>query len=348
MSTAERGERAGGIAIIGLFFRFYRYALVRILLVKTSSLGDVVHNLPVVSDLAGHFPDVEIDWVVEEPFAEIPRLHPAVRNVIPVAVRRWRKSPFSPATWREMIAFRQRLRADRYDAVLDSQGLLKSGLIAVQAIGKHIGYDRASAREPVAAHCYEQTVAVARTMHAVERNRLLAAGAFNYEVATPPNYGIDAPPLTADWLPAGDYAVLLTATSRADKEWRHDDWLALGMALIATGLRCVLPSGNAAERGRAAGLANALGRAIAAPSMNLAELAGLLAGAALVVGVDTGLVHLAAALNRPTLALYCASDPELTGVLAGAGATTGALNLGHRGAPPTAGEVIGAALRLLG
>ena len=124
-------------------------------------------------------------------------------------------------------------------------------------------------------------------------------------------------------MPAGDYAVLLTATSRADKEWPDDDWLALGMALIATGLRCVLPSGSAAERGRAAALANSLGRAIAAPPMNLAELAGLLAGAALVVGVDTGLAHLAAALKRPTLALYCASDPELTGVLAGAGATRG-------------------------
>lgn len=320
----------------------------RILLVKTSSLGDVVHNLPVASDLAKQFPDAEIDWVVEESFADIPRLHPAVRHVIPVAVRRWRKSPLSPATWREVGAFRRRLRMEHYDAVLDSQGLLKSGLISAQATGRHIGYDRASAREPLAARCYDQTVAVAKALHAVERNRLLAAGAFGYEVTAPPDYGIGAPPLTAGWLPAGDYAVLLTATSRADKEWRHDDWLALGMALIATGLRCVLPSGNAADHQRAAGLANALGRAIAAPAMNLAELARLLAGAALVVGVDTGLVHLAAALKRPTLALYCASDPGLTGVLAGAGTTQGTLNLGHRGAAPTAGEAIHGALRLLG
>jgi heptosyltransferase I len=308
-----------------------------------------VHNLPVVSDLAKQFPNAEIDWVVEEAFAEIPRLHPAVRRVMPVAVRRWRKTLFSPATWREIGAFRRHLREARYDAVLDSQGLLKSALIAAQATaGQHVGYDGASAREPLAARFYDQLIAVRKDAHAVERNRRLAADAFGYPLDSPPDYGIGAPHLSASWLPASAYAVLLTATSRTDKEWRDDDWQALGMALIATGLRCVLPSGNAIERGRAARLATSLGRAVAAPPMNLAELAGLLAGAALVVGVDTGLVHLAAALKRPTLALYCASDPELTGVLAGTGATASAINIGSRGAPPKAGEVVAHALQLLG
>jgi heptosyltransferase-1 len=316
---------------------------VRILLVKTSSLGDVVHNLPVATDLAQRFPDATIDWVVEESFAELPRLHPAVHRVIPVAVRRWRKTIYSPDTWREIRAFRQALRAERYDVVIDSQGLLKSALIASQAFGERVGLDCHSAREPLATRFYKRRVFVARDRHAVERNRQLAATAFGYPLDTAVDYGIAAPPLAASWLPKGEYAVLLTATSRADKEWPEDDWRALGTALIATGLRCVLPGGSALERQRAARLATSLGRAVAAPAMNLTDMAGLLAGAALVVGVDTGLVHLAAALKRPTMALYCGSDPTLTGVLA----ETNVVNLGGRDTPPRAGEVVSHALQML-
>lgn len=320
----------------------------RILLVKTSSLGDVVHNLPVATDLARQFPGVAIDWVVEESFADIPRLHPAVREVIHVAVRRWRRKPLAAATWREIGAFRQRLGESPYDAIIDSQGLLKSALIARQAHGPRYGHDRDSAREPLAARFYDQAVAVPRNLHAVVRNRQLAAKALGYEVGPEIDYGIQAPALAVPWLPKSDYAVLLTATSRADKEWPEGDWQALGMALIATGLRCVLPGGSSDERARAGRMATALGRAVAAPAMSLSELAGLLAGAALVVGVDTGLVHLAAALGRPTLALYCGSDPALTGVLAGCGHELTAINLGGRGTPPAAGEVVATALRLLG
>jgi heptosyltransferase I len=316
---------------------------VRILLVKTSSLGDVVHNLPVATDLAKRFPGATIDWVVEEGFAELPRLHPAIRRVIPVAERRWRKTLSSPDTWREISAFRQTLSSERYDAILDTQGLLKSALITFQARGERIGFDRNCARESMSAHFYQRRVFVARDQHAVERNRQLAAAAFGYPLDTAVDYGIAAPPLTASWVPKGDYAVLLTATSRADKEWPEDDWRALGTALIATGLRCVLPGGSAPERQRAARLATSLGRAVAAPAMNLTDMAGLLAGAALVVGVDTGLVHLAAALKRPTMALYCGSDPALTGVLA----ETNVVNLGGRDNPPRAGEVVSRALQML-
>ncbi|MBI4998742.1 MAG: lipopolysaccharide heptosyltransferase I [Rhodocyclales bacterium] len=315
----------------------------RILLIKTSSLGDVVHNLPVATDLARHFPEAAIDWVVEEGFAELPRLHPAVRRVIPVAIRRWRRSLYAPATWREIGAFRRAIRAESYDAVVDSQGLLKSALITALAIGERIGHDAHCAREPVAARFYDRRIFVSRSQHAVERNRQLAATALGYRLSPTIDYGIETPPLVAPWLPKGDYAVLLTATSRADKEWPEEDWQALGMALIATGLRCVLPGGSAAERQRAGRLATSLGRAVAAPPMNLTELAALLAGASLVVGVDTGLVHLAAALGRPTLALYCGSDPTLTGVLAG----PNAVNLGGPGSAPKAGEVVRRALQLL-
>jgi heptosyltransferase-1 len=318
----------------------------RVLLVKTSSLGDVVHNLPVASDIHRVFPDARIDWVVEENFAEIPRLHPAVADVIPVAVRRWRKSPWSPATWREITAYRRAVTADFHDAVVDTQGLLKSALLARWAKARLCGHAADSAREPLAARFYQRRYSVDKRLHAVTRNRLLAAMALDYSLdALPLDYGIAAPPLAAPWLPAGRYAVLLTATSRSDKEWPEAAWRSLGAALIDAGLSCVLPGGTPAERARAARLAAMLGRgAVAAPAMNLTELSRLLAGTALVVGVDTGLVHLAAALGRPTIALYCASAPALTGVLAGADA----VNLGDKGRPPADGEVIRQARELLG
>jgi heptosyltransferase-1 len=314
-----------------------------IFLVKTSSLGDVVHNLPVVSDIRARFPQASIDWMVEENFADIPRLHPAIRRVIPVAVRRWRRAPLSAATWREWRDFRRTVRAEQYDLVLDTQGLIKSALLARQARGKHAGYAAESAREPFAARCYDVTHIVPRNLHAVERNRKLAAAALGYDLDMPLDYGITAVPLAAPWLPAQPYCVLLTASSRADKLWPEEDWLTLAAALNARGLLCVLPSGSAEERVRAARLAGGMAQAVAAPPMRIAELAQLLAGARLVVGVDTGLSHLAAALRRQTLCLFAGSHPELTGVFAG----DRAINLGGAGAPPTAAQVIATALERL-
>ncbi|MDP2170023.1 MAG: lipopolysaccharide heptosyltransferase I [Rhodocyclaceae bacterium] len=304
----------------------YNRRAIRILLVKATSLGDVIHNLPVASDIRRVFPQAEIDWVVEEGFAELPRLHPAVRRVLPVAVRRWRKALLARATWREIGTYRRLASADFYDAVLDTQGLLKSALLSTPARF----YD----------HCF----AIPRNQHAVMRNRQLAAAALGYALDDLPlDYGIAAPPLVAPWLPADHYAVLLTATSRADKEWPEAHWLALAAALNAAGLRCILPGGSASERSRAVRLAQGMASAIAAPAMNLTELAGLLAGARVVIGVDTGLVHLAAALQRPTVALYSASDPILTGVLAG----EHCVNLGGIGTPAAPAEVAATALKLL-
>lgn len=314
----------------------------RILLVKTSSLGDVIHNLPVASDIRRCLPEAKIDWVVEEGFAEIPRLHPGVCKVIPVAMRRWRKSPLSGTTWRELRQFRRLVSADFYDAVIDTQGLIKSALFTLAARGHKFGH--AHPREALAALGYDTAIDVERQMNAVMRNRLLAAGALGYRLADLPlDYGIEASPLATGWLPSEKYAVLLTATSRADKEWPEAHWQALGAALNHAGLHCVLPSGNAAERVRATRIAGALPHAVAAPAMNLTDLASLMAGAALVVGVDTGLVHLAAALQRPTVAIYCGSDPSLTGVLG----TAPYCNLGSIGQAPAPAAVIETALHLV-
>lgn len=309
-----------------------------ILLVKTSSLGDVVHNLPVASDIRARFPGARIDWVVEEAFADIPRLHPGVRRVIPVAVRRWRRNLLAAATWGELREYRTAVRSERYDLVLDTQGLIKSALLARQVPGRRAGYAAEAAREPLAARFYDATYAIPKNLHAVERNRRLAAAALGYAPNLPLDYGIAAEPLAAAWLPAAPYCVLLTASSRADKLWPEAGWLQLAAALNARGLACVLPGGSAEERERAARLAGGMAQAVAAPPMGIAELARLLAGARLVVGVDTGLSHIAAALGRLTFCLFAGSHPELTGVHAG----DTAINLGGAGAAPTASQVVAA------
>jgi heptosyltransferase-1 len=290
----------------------------RILLVKTSSLGDVIHNLPVVSDIVRHFPEAQIDWLVEEGFAALPKLHPRVRNVIPVALRRWKRAVFKRDTWQEIGALRAALSQQRYDYIIDTQGLLKSALLGANARGPHCGYDRHSAREPLATLFYQHTYPVARHQHAVERNRQLAALALGYELEEKADFGIRAPEITRPkWLGEGRYVVLLHATSRDDKLWDEANWIALGEQLHAQGIRCILPWGSAREQERSQRLAAQIPGAVATPKLNLDQVAALLAGAHAVVGVDTGIAHLAAALHRPTIGIYTATDPQLTGVYLG-------------------------------
>jgi heptosyltransferase-1 len=301
----------------------------RILFVKTSSLGDVVHNCPAVSDIARCVPDAAIDWVVEDAFAEVAALHAGVRRVIPVSIRRWRSELFTSSTWSEFFAFRERLRADRYDAVIDSQGLVKSALVAAMAHGRKHGYDRASAREAFAARFYDSPHAVPPGEHAVERNRLLAAAALGYELPQDCDYGLRAdgePPIRVHT----PYAMLLTMTSRDNKLWAEENWRSLGQWLQARGLHCLLPWGDEEERRRCARIATAIPRAVVPQRMPLAALARLARGASCVIGVDTGLAHLAAALGVPVVGLYSGSDPALTG-LHGNGRVR---NLGAAGRPP--------------
>ncbi len=335
MTSFRAGLPGAGIYNCG-FEKSPFYLPMRILIVKTSSLGDVIHNLPVVSDIQRHFHGAVIDWCVEESFAAIPRLHPGVADVVTVAVRRWRKQLFSGRTWREIAACRRRLRAQPYDLVLDTQGLLKSGLIAAQAPGVRCGYDAASIREPLAARFYQRCFAVPQNAHAVVRNRLLAGAALGYTPDADPDYGIAAAPAAADWLPAKPYVVLLTATSRDDKLWPEERWRELGGQLQRQGCAAVLPAGNPLERERAARLAAGIPGAVAAPPLSIAELAAVLAGARAAVGVDTGLTHLAVALQIPTVALYTATDPGLTGVF-GVGFHR---NLGGKAQLPTVPAVL--------
>ncbi|MCC7487963.1 MAG: lipopolysaccharide heptosyltransferase I [Burkholderiales bacterium] len=313
----------------------------RILLVKTSSLGDVVHNLPVASDISAAFPECAVDWVVEEDFAALPRLHPAVAGVLPVAIRRWRRSLVRGATRREIGEFLRALRSRAYDIVIDTQGLLKSALIASAARGARHGLDWRSAREPLAVF-YDRTWRVPRAAHAVARNRSLAALALGYAVPGRLDYGIRLAAARPGWLPQGPYAMLLHATSEQRKLWGEEQWIALGRELATRGMTCVLPGQGERERARGARIAQAIPGAFAAPRLPLAAIAGLIAGAAATAGVDTGLTHLAGALGVPTAGIYCATDPLATGLYGCARA----VNVGGVGASPRAADVLAALERL--
>jgi heptosyltransferase-1 len=316
-------------------------AHLRILLVKTSSLGDVVHNLPVVNDIHEHFPGAHIDWVAETSFAAIPRMHAGVREVIPAAIRRWRRGLLHADTRHELKTFFNQLREHDYDAIIDTQGLLKSAIVTRAARGPRFGLDWKSSREPLRLF-YDRTFRVPWGQHAVVRNRSLAAQALGYALPERTIYGISAPQRNFSWLPAARYAVLLHATSADRKLWPEPHWVEIYNCLILNNIISVLPWGNAAERARSERLAAMMPHAVVAPALALDDIAALLAQAQAVVGVDTGLTHLAAALNVPTVGIYCATDPAATGIHA----CPRAINLGGIGAPPAAQSVIAALAQL--
>ena len=305
-----------------------------VLLVKTSSLGDVIHALPAVSDMKAFAPDITIEWVVEESLVAIPRLHAAVTAVMPVAVRRWRRCFWQPAVRAEISAFMDRMRVKSYDAVIDAQGLFKSAVIALGARGVRHGLDFHSAREPLG-FFYQHSYRVGWDLHAVERNRALVARALGYTVNTPCHYGISAAARSFDWMGGAAYAVLLHATSGDYKLWPETHWVALAQQLGERGLRCVLTWGNPRERERSERLAAQMPGAVVAPALAYDALAGLFAGARAVVGLDTGLTHLAAALGVRTVGIYCGTDPAATGLYG----CPRARNLGGIGVTPAVAEV---------
>jgi heptosyltransferase-1 len=314
----------------------------RILVIRPSSLGDIVHALPIVHDLHRHRPGIEIDWVAEEPFTALVSMNRGVRRVIPVALRRWRRHALAPATWREIGTFRRDLARERYDAVIDLQEQLKGALIAWFARGPVHGPDRISVREPAATLFYRHSYRINPRQHLIDRCRHLAGKALGYAPAGPPRFELRAPALRDS--PRAPYAVFLHVTSRNDKLWPEAHWIALLEHFTRSGLTVVLPWGSAEEAARSGRLAAASSEALVPPRHSVPELAAVLARAALVVGVDTGLTHLAAALGTPTIALFVATDPRLAGVEQ---ASARARDLGAAGNVPLPEQVIAAAGTLM-
>lgn len=310
-------------------------------------MGDVIHNLPVVNDILQHIPNVQIDWVVEESFADIPKLHPAVQRVIPVAMRRWRKQLSSKATWQEIRAVKETLASTSYDAVIDTQGLLKSAWLAHYANGPLMGYDWQSIREPLASLFYGKRFTISYQQHAVTRNRTLAAMSLDYPVPNDaPDYGIAKNDASGDrmdigsqsTLIKGNYIIGLHGTSRDSKLWPVEQWAKLGQALNTQGFALALPWATPAELERAIAISGQVEHCTVLPKLSIGAIAGVIAGAVGAVGVDTGLSHLAVALNIPTIAIYTDTNPELTGVMAGR--FTPAINLGGIAQTPDADEVL--------
>lgn len=301
-------------------------------------MGDLVHALPVVSDIVRAYPNAQIDWLAERPFDAIARLHPAVHKVIPVAWRKWRKSVWRTETRQQMMDFWQDLRSEKYDIVIDLQGLLKSvamtrmtrlssGSVSLPFQRGYCGYDKQSIREPIAALGYQHHFSVSRQNTSVTRNRQLAAAALNYELSDAIDFGLanfsalsdtsfisnQNQPVQAPWVS------LIHGASRDSKLWAVDNWLKLILELAEQGQRCVLLWGSDAERLRSENLYDAAVDAgvavellpVVPPFLTIHQVAQCLAASSAVVGLDSGFTHLAAALSKPTVGIYADFDPKL-------------------------------------
>jgi heptosyltransferase-1 len=282
----------------------------KILLVRVSSLGDVLHNLPVVADILRRHPGAKIDWVVEESYVSLVRLNPHVRKVIPFALRRWRKNLGQQAVRQEVAAFFRDLRAEEYDYVFDTQGLIKTGLIMacarVRRGGEKVGMANGtedSGYEGLSRIFHSLSIPVPLRTHAVARGRLVVAEAMDYRLGAatqdPPDFGLRPPDAVRPaWMPAGDYAVFFHGTAREAKKWAPANWIALGNALAP--MPILLPWGSLEEQAEADSLAAGLPHAQVLPRLSMMDAVELARRARLAVGVDTGLTHIAAASTAST------------------------------------------------
>lgn len=280
----------------------------RVLIIKTSSLGDVVHTLPALTDAARARAGIVFDWAVEPAFAAVPAWHGAVADVIALPLRGARNGG-----WRALRDAIGRLRLRRYDAVIDAQGLLKSAAATLFARGPKHGLDRASAREGLASTVYGHAHAVPRDMHAIARTRALFAAALGYAVPDgAPDYGVDRGRIAKPAM-ARPYVVLIHGTTWATKEWTR--WRELAQDLARQGMGVAVPAHGVAESARAEAICAGIGDAIVLPPGLIADVATAIAGAAGAVAVDTGLAHVAAALGVPCVTLYGPTSPALTGTI---------------------------------
>jgi heptosyltransferase-1 len=325
----------------------------KVLILKMSSMGDLIHTLPAVSDIYLKFPEVSFDWVVEEAFAEIPAWHPAVRKIIPIALRRWKKNWFKAMFSGEFLKFIKALRSEKYDFVIDAQGLLKSAFIAKLAKASNIfGPDKKSAREAGASFFYSQKISVPKPkdQHAITRTRLLFSKAFGLSgeasALGPVEYGLKIPLSNfqeeLEESKKSKFIIFLHGTTWESKHWPEEYWVTLGKKLVAKGFDIYLPWGSLSEKARAERIAEEIsqsrflakkgesdqdqdlacveesleyGKALVLERLKLTELARLFLEAAYIIGVDTGLSHLGAALDCRAINLFGPTDSLLTGPL---------------------------------
>ena len=276
-------------------------------------MGDLIHTLPALTDASMHCPGIRFDWVCERAFAEIPTWHPAVDTAIPINLREWKGRPLSIRSLHETIRACLRLRSSRYPYIIDAQGLIKSALVTGISRGAGVGMNWSSCKEGMASFAYKKRFGIDKGRHAIDRVRDLFARALGYRYDDARlDYGLNPP----DFSGIGrdnPYLVFLHGTSAEKKMWNHSDWIELAGNARQAGFEVLVPWANPNELSRAQNLASVCANIRVLSRMTLTGMAGVLAGASGVVGVDTGLSHLAAALGTPAVTLYIATLPGLTG-----------------------------------
>ena len=338
----------------------------KILLVKLSSLGDVLHNLPLVWDLRARLPNAQIDWVVEEGYVHL--LHPllsrdgfkGIDHIIPFGLRRWKNNLFKLSTWKEFFAFKKQLQSISYDVIIETQGLLKSAVVCWLAtksssavIAGLANATEFSGYEPIARSFYNQSVQVPTQCHAVDRSRWVMCSALDWSLIDrtsqpqfyPQNYVNSLSTSSTSVLDKlqAPYVLCFHSTAREAKRWSNENWVMLGKELSSKGYQIVLPWGSAAEREVSVQIASQVSGAVVPPAFSIEDAFSIIVGAALTVGVDTGLTHLAAVLGKPTVEIYCDSPRWKTEGYW----SENIRNVGDIRTPPTVAEVISASVNLL-
>lgn len=311
----------------------------KILIIKSSSMGDIVHALPVAYDIKKHFPDCELSWVVEESFTDIPKLSPYVDKLVVTAFRRWRKHIFSASVRGEILAVRRALAEAKYDIVIDLQGLIRTAVVARWAGVESVGYSKENIKEPLAARFYSRTLPVSNKLVPVVRYRTMAAQALGYPLQDEDlHYGLDVKPMT----PTGvrtPYAALTVNTSRAEKLWPKSRWTEVARELAEDGVMSVLFWGNDKERAYCEEIASSVpGQVVVLPRLSLRAIAEVIAGARCLLGVDTGLTHLGAALGIPSVGIIVGTSAELFSLVSESACAT----VGDKGVIPQPEEVLAA------
>jgi heptosyltransferase-1 len=335
----------------------------KILLVKLSSLGDVLHNLQIVWDLRARLPDAQIDWVVEEGYVHL--LEPllskdgsrGIDRIIPFGLRRWKKNLFKLASWKEFFAFRRALQSTTYDVLIETQGLIKSAIVCSLAkkssnavVAGLANATEFSGYEPLARTLYNQSVQVPTQCHAVDRSRWVMCSALDWPLIgrgdAPQFYPASFVQEISRSLIEGlksPYVLCFHSTAREAKRWSNENWVTLGKELSAKGYQLVFPWGSPSEKAISELLASQIPNALVPPAFSIEKAFSVITGAALIVGVDTGLTHLAAVLNKPTVEIYCDSPRWKTEGYWSDRIT----NVGDIQNPPSVHEVLDASLKLL-
>lgn len=316
----------------------------KILIIKSSSMGDVVHALPVAYDIKQAYPDCQLHWVVEESFTDIVTLSPYVDKYVTTAFRRWRKSVLDAGTRQEIAQVRQELKAEHYDIVIDLQGLMRSALVARWCGTESVGYAKDVIKEPMARYLYTRTQSLPVGLQPVRRYRAMAAAVLGYRIdAEHPHFGLRVRAMSPAGV-TGPYAALAVNTSRPEKLWPNSRWIEVAQALHQDAhMQSVLFWGSQAEHERVQAIAQAVPEAVVMPRSSIRALAQAIAGARCLIGVDTGFAHLGAALAVPSVGVIVGTSAALFRLVSEGACAT----VGDKGIVPQPEEVLAALAGIL-